>query len=86
MARYGITDADRDAMAAAQNHCCAICGQRETDTRGGLTKHLAVDHDHATDKVRALLCSSCNTGLGKFKDDTEILAKAIAYLIKHRAA
>lgn len=84
--KYGIGLNDLRAMAEAQGHKCAICGNPETEMRNGVTRHLAVDHDHATGKIRDLLCQSCNTGLGKFKDDTEILAKAIAYLIKHRAA
>ena len=83
MLRYGITDRDLAEMAEKQDHCCAICGQRETDKRGGLVKHLAVDHDHKTGKIRELLCQSCNTALGKFKDDEDILLKAIAYLRKH---
>ena len=71
------------AMAEAQGYKCAICERPETEIRNGLVKHLAVDHDHATGKVRALLCAACNTGLGKFKDDPDVLKKAIAYLAKH---
>ena len=43
-------------------------------------KKLAVDHDHRTGKIRAVLCYNCNTALGKFKEDTTLLQNAIAYL------
>lgn len=81
--RYGITSYDHQEMFQAQGGVCAICGNPETDTRKGTVKGLAVDHDHRTKKVRALLCTACNTGLGKFRDDPDLLIKAIAYLAKH---
>jgi predicted methyltransferase len=70
--RYNLTPEDYAAMYAAINGCCTICGIPQDV--------LAVDHDHKTTKVRGLLCKGCNLGLGGFKDDTELLAKAIVYL------
>lgn len=35
---------------------------------------------HSTGEVRGLLCSQCNTGLGNFKDSTDLLIKEINYL------
>lgn len=82
--RYGITPEQYAAMYEAQNGLCAICAQPEKDRDSqGRVKALAVDHCHASGKVRMLLCHSCNTGLGKFRDDTSLLALAIAYLAKH---
>lgn len=81
--RYGLTSQDLADMAAKQDHRCAICGEKEAETRSGLVKHLAVDHDHKTGAIRALLCAPCNKGLGQFKDDPRLLALAIAYLAKH---
>lgn len=80
---YGISLQDVLAMAEAQDHKCAICGERETVMKNGIVKHLAVDHDHTTGKVRALLCQSCNQMLGFAKDDPDLLKRAIAYLAKH---
>lgn len=73
--KYGMTIEDYDRMFAEQNGGCAICGG--TPTR---TEHLHVDHDHETGRIRGLLCDSCNLGLGKFRDDPDVLAKAAAYL------
>ena len=43
-----------------------------------------IKHDHATGKVRALLCPGCNNGMGCFKDDPVRLQKAISYLTRHK--
>lgn len=63
-------------MLHNQGNKCKICETHESE----FDKRLAVDHCHKTGKVRGLLCSSCNTSLGKFKDDPEILRRAINYL------
>lgn len=76
---YGITAAQFDVMLAEQNGVCAICGQNHGKT-------LHVDHDHATGKVRQLLCGPCNTSLGGFRDDPALLESAIAYLRRHAGA
>lgn len=58
-----------------QKGLCAIC-KRENVGK----KRLAVDHDHETGKVRGLLCNLCNTALGAFDDNPEMLARALEYL------
>ena len=71
---YGMTIADYDALLVQQDGRCAICGVQPT------LKRLAVDHDHATGRIRGLLCDNCNQALGKLKDDPELLRTAIRYL------
>ncbi len=44
------------------------------------TKDRFIDHCHETGNVRGVLCTKCNSGLGQFKDNTEILLNAIKYL------
>lgn len=56
---------------------CPIC--RKT-TIPGLTSKVVLDHDHRTGRVRGWICDSCNTGIGRFKDDVELLKSAIEYL------
>lgn len=77
---FGITIEQYEAISDRQNHCCAICGTPQAEQR----RKMAVDHDHITGKVRALLCGNCNVGLGNFKDSEQILTKAIKYLYDHR--
>jgi len=73
--RYGITAQDYDAMSAAQDGKCAICAKQYPN---GM--RLDVDHCHTTGEVRGLLCRGCNTAIGKLKDSTALLTRAINYL------
>jgi hypothetical protein len=81
---YGVSKEQYSAMFLAQEGKCAVCGTKWE----GSERHpdLVVDHDHATGKIRGLLCPDCNQGLGHAKDSKEVLAKAIAYLQLHAAA
>ena len=68
-----------------QGHGCAICQSPDP----GRDAVFHIDHDHSccsgkfgcADCVRGLLCSSCNTGLGSFGDDSDLLAAAAAYVM-----
>lgn len=75
--KYGITEADWDRMIAAQRSRCAIC---RTDKPGGKDERWHIDHDHESGRVRGLLCHGCNTSLGHFRDDPNILVAALHYL------
>lgn len=44
---------------------------------------MVLDHDHTTGKPRAWICDSCNTGLGRFKDNIDVIQNAIEYLQKY---
>lgn len=59
---------------------CPICQKMSIV---GITANIVKDHDHETGKGREWICDSCNTGLGRFKDNISLLQKAIAYLQKH---
>ena len=66
----------------AQEGRCAIC--TTTMTIGGTTStSVSADHCHATGRQRSLLCCSCNSGLGKFRDAPELLEAAADYLRRH---
>jgi len=80
MTEYGMTPQDYVDLFEKQNRCCAICKCKESGHN--VTDHLLVDHNHKTNKVRGLLCSSCNLMLGKAKADAsnKILLGALFYL------
>jgi hypothetical protein len=73
-ATYGISLEDYTNLFNKQEGVCAICGEApEGET-------LSVDHCHITNVVRGLLCDSCNNGVGRFKDDPQVLRNAAEYL------
>lgn len=80
---YGITLAEYREMFNKQNGVCFICGNPETNSQRR-DNNLSVDHNHITGKVRKLLCSNCNRGLGEFNDNIIIMERAIQYLKDHQ--
>jgi hypothetical protein len=69
-----------NAMLQDQSGCCAICDRHITELGEGRWKTLGVDHDHDTGEVRGLLCHSCNSGLGMFREDTRLMERAAKYI------
>ncbi|MFB6521786.1 endonuclease VII domain-containing protein [Streptomyces sp. NPDC056401] len=68
---YGMTEADRDEMIAAQGGICLICKKRAA---------VHVDHCHTTGRVRGVLCFNCNTAIGKLGDDPDAARRVVSYL------
>jgi hypothetical protein len=83
LGRYKLTQEQYDEMYERQGGVCAICQQPPANGRV-----LSIDHDHSCcpgltscgECVRGLLCTACNTALGKLKDDVVRLQRAIEYL------
>jgi hypothetical protein len=74
--KYKMTIEDYNNLFTKQNGCCKICHTHQSKFKSA----LRIDHDHKTNKVRGLLCHSCNTGLGLFKDSLTLLDNAKTYL------
>ena len=81
--KFNVTIEWYEGKLEEQGGVCAICERPDPSGRS-----LAVDHDHSCcpgktscgECVRSLLCGNCNTGIGKFQDDVQLLQAAIAYL------
>ncbi len=73
--KYGVTPQFLLDLYDKQEGKCALCEAEPQTERG-----LHVDHCHATQRVRGLLCHGCNTGIGALKEDPKIFSKAISYL------
>lgn len=71
---YGLSKEEHENLIKSQNYKCKIC---ESDYN---YKTFHIDHCHSTMKVRGILCSKCNQGLGLFKDNVSYLLSAIEYL------
>ena len=85
--RYNMTMDMYLDMIADQHGKCPICWH-ELDLEPlcpRSKKAPVVDHDHATGRVRAILCADCNRGLGMFGEDPDTLWAAVRYIIEHKA-
>lgn len=75
-----ITAAEKEKVRSffvlKQDYRCAICGRKEDE----FGKRLCIDHDHKTDRIRGLLCNTCNFLIGCAQDSPVILNSAIDYL------
>ena len=78
MRKFGMTIEQYDAMLQEQGGGCFICSR---PPREDISLH--VDHDHATGKVRGILCFCCNNALADFGEDPDRLRKAAGYLSRH---
>ncbi len=77
---YGITEETYQALLAAQDRRCAICRDPLNFDK---PKQIHTDHDHATGKVRGILCRFCNHAIGLLRDRIDLTQAATAYLIKY---
>src|SRR5579859_6823064 len=75
---YGISPEEYEDRWIAQAGCCAMCDRPAISQRN----RLGVDHDHATDKIRGLICQRCNAWLGGL--DKGLLELARDYLWRHQ--
>lgn len=71
---YGLAEGEYDALLAFQGGVCALCG------KPGVTKRLAVDHDHATGRVRGLIHAWENTFVGRIRDSLQWALNLVGYL------
>lgn len=82
---HGITIETYECMLRDQDYKCAICFKQETATHlNGRLKMLCVDHDHATNKIRGLLCNRCNSALGYIYESFDTAMNMAKYIMKHK--
>lgn len=74
--KYGMDHQQYASLLADQGGACAVCG----GPPGAGRPTFQVDHDHATGRVRGLLCHSCNLALGHARDVPQLLRVMADYL------
>lgn len=87
LSRHGLTIERYEQMLEEQGHLCALCGGDFGN------RSPAIDHDRThcsgargcSECVRALLCTSCTSGLGFFRGDPALLLRAAEYIAEHRS-
>ncbi len=78
--KFGLSLELREALIKLQDNTCSICNKfMETNST-----EWATDHEHTDNYVRGMLCKTCNSGLGLFKDNPDVLMRAAEYIIQTR--
>lgn len=77
--QYGIDLNEYNRMFQIQGGRCAICQLHQSEQK----RSMCVDHNHKTDKVRKLLCRTCNSVLGLMDENIIRLSAMINYLEIH---
>lgn len=82
-AKFGIGNAEVAELLDGQDGVCMIC-MSPLVLYAATERHKAahVDHDHKSGQIRGILCNNCNNGLGRFKDDPDLLRAAVWYLTR----
>lgn len=78
--KYGLTAQDYVNKLEEQKYKCAISPKMFYEN--GKHGKLFIDHNHETSQVRGLLCHGCNSGLGMFMENEELMLEAINYIKK----
>jgi len=76
---YSLSEEDYEEILVSQDYACKICS-RSLEERRTTRRLVHIDHDHKTGRIRGILCSYCNKGIGCFLDSPSLLRAAAAYL------
>ena len=83
--RYRITRPQHVDLYESQKGLCRLCFQSIVFAFDPKERFSVVDHDHATGRVRGLLCGKCNWAVGVFETrmrDAVWMSRMLEY-VKH---
>lgn len=75
--KYDLPKEVFDKMLEESNNRCGLCNKT---FNYNLPDKATVDHCHKTNKIRGLLCFRCNSAMGLFKDDVDLIKEAIYWI------
>lgn len=75
--QYGLTIEEYDTMMRKSGLKCKLCRLPFSAVR-----KKAMDHCHKTEKVRGVICRSCNAAMGLARDNPKTLLRMVAWLSK----
>ncbi len=73
---YGLTENEHTALVTRADGRCECCGE---------ARPLGIDHCHSTGHVRGLLCTTCNSRLGRHENGTINDPLCADYLLRIKA-
>jgi len=77
---YGITLAEYTIILGKQGGTCALCPMTQEQHISKYGMSLVIDHDHRTGRIRGILCTNHNVGIGRFNDSPGALREAARYI------
>ncbi|MYH55277.1 MAG: endonuclease [Acidimicrobiia bacterium] len=80
LSRKDKQEAEKSRPAKGTLFKCPICRKRSI---AGVTAKIVLDHNKGIGQPRALICDSCNTGLGRFQNGENLLQNALLYVQEH---
>jgi hypothetical protein len=72
--KFGLSKVEFQRLLDKFHRQCFMCQSK---------RHLCVDHNHRSNKVRGILCSNCNRALGLVHENKLALKRAVVYLQRY---
>jgi len=77
--QYGITEPEFERLLSEANNECQLCDKKLTRNRGS-SDAAVLDHCHVTQRIRGVLCNSCNMLLGRLEKQPLLISRIQRYL------
>jgi hypothetical protein len=80
---FGLTPEQYAQRWKEQKGLCAACEEPLPEKENG-DRFPPVDHDHLTGKIRGIVHTKCNRGMGLFNDNPDRMRKVADYIERNK--